>query len=157
MTDQNKTYDVLVLDDMLERHDGFIYAFRRINEAAGYERYRLSHARTAAHANEKLAQRRFDLVFLDHDLSLEDIMVEPGVPSVEETGMVTATYIATLPAELRPHVVLAHSCNPHGAYRMRSTVADAGIHATEMAFPWLMQTMRLRLDYIDALMAQAGG
>jgi len=51
---------VLILDDMVQRHDGFKILF------AGHE---LHHAYTTNEARRFLEEHQFDALFLDHDLN----------------------------------------------------------------------------------------
>lgn len=112
---------ILFLDDDDRRH----LRFRAIS--GGHE---VAHVRTHDQAIAALSARRFDQVWLDHDLSVraaQRAMV--GLCSGgEKTGLDVARYIAeTLAAELRPKLVVIHSLNPAGGDRMLALLAAAGI------------------------------
>lgn len=67
----------------------------------------------------------FDVAQLDHDLSEEAAMGKP--PDGEKTGTDVAKYIAAMPEEKRPKLIVIHSFNRYGALRMAHILRDAGV------------------------------
>ena len=108
---------VLILDDMVQRHDGFKILF------AGHE---LHHAYTTNEARRFLEEHQFDALFLDHDLN-EYI---PGMyGSTEVTGYDFCRWLVTtaLGTSVDEHIpITIHSWNPEGARRMRNVLWDGG-------------------------------
>jgi hypothetical protein len=95
---------ILFLDDDLDRHSKFTEA------SAGSE---VTFVHSVAQAVEALTTEQFDIAFLDHDLDGRVFVEE-----VEGTGTQVAEYIAGMPCETRPRIVIVHSMNPYGAQRM---------------------------------------
>jgi len=128
--------DVLFLDDMDDRHRAFAAHELRWDDVGFY------HVRTAAEAIEQLRARPFAQAFLDHDLSLDDIMVEPGAPSKEPTGMAVVDHIMTM--EDPPLEVIVHSCNPAAAAAMVAQLEKHPgiVRVQRIPFPELMSRMR---------------
>lgn len=108
MSDNKK---ILFLDDMEERHK----AFKRVLQwRQGLD---FTYVYTAADAIAALNANHFDQAFLDHDLSLEDIMAEPGDPNAKvPTGMTVVDHILTMARP--PGMVCVHSCNGPAATEM---------------------------------------
>lgn len=77
---------------------------------------------SAEEAIEELKETYFDEVALDHDLAAQLNMELP--PEGEGSGYDVALFIAQLPIEKRPKVVLIHSFNPEGARRMAYALKD---------------------------------
>jgi hypothetical protein len=111
-----KVSNILFLDDMEERHRAFINRFG-MNDSI-----RIWQVRTAKEAIDLIdrfendgLESRFRQVFLDHDLSLEDIMCPPGGPSHVPTGMDVVDRLVKLPPECRPDETFVHSMNEPAA------------------------------------------
>lgn len=98
------TADVLFLDDMQWRHR----EFRRLVERRGDD-VRVWHVHTANEAIELLGRVSFAQVFLDHDLSEEDVMVQVDAESIVPTGMVVVDHIVDM--DKPPPDVIVHSLN----------------------------------------------
>lgn len=81
---------ILFLDDMENRHR----EFERF--ARGRNGHVIIQVHTAEEAIKLLQTMKFDQVFLDHDLSHEDIMVKVGEPSKVPTGMTVVDHILTM-------------------------------------------------------------
>lgn len=80
-----------------------------------------------------LAAVVFDVAFLDHDLSE---LAAAGRPSSEEkTGTHVAEFIAGLPPDRRPRLVVLHSYNDAGRRRMAAILGEAGV-------PWVIQPFK---------------
>src|SRR5690606_2973804 len=111
--------DVLFLDDMEERHKAFM------NKHGMQDDVRIWQARSAFEAIEILKKirdhgRQFTQVFLDHDLSLDDIMCLPGGPSKVPTGMDVVDFICGMKFGERPLAAIVHSMNEPAARVMVS-------------------------------------
>jgi hypothetical protein len=131
--------NVLFLDDMKSRHATF---GRLVDEMSGVCLWR---AHTAAEAIQLLmSETRFGQVFLDHDLSEEDIMVRVGERSRVPTGMTVVDHILTMPDP--PREVFVHTCNPDAGDEMvrRLQTHPAGIVVHRFPFPMLIQLMERR-------------
>jgi CheY-like chemotaxis protein len=114
---------ILVLDDIQSRHDRFsqilvghtlVHAYSYDDVMAAYKHH-----------------GRFDVVFLDRDLSEKQ---ECGVDGNEKTGEDVVKYIISLPKERWPARAVIHSWNEPGAERMRRSFEDAGIPAVWVKF-----------------------
>jgi hypothetical protein len=131
--------EVLFLDDMSERHRTFGNLVDRM-----YDDVRVWRCYTAESACAALTTTEFDQVFLDHDLSEEDIMVAPGAPSRVPTGMAVVDHILTM--ERPPREVFVHTCNPPAAdemvRRLREHPASITVH--QLPFPELIARMGRR-------------
>lgn len=125
---------ILFLDDMNERHEAF-------QKTVGVP---VDHVFTAAWAIKMLKEEKYDQVFLDHDLSIDDILVAPGEPTKEPTGMDVVDHILTM--EEPPAEVVVHSANPAAADRMGQKLREhpAGIRVLVQAFPTLIASLRRR-------------
>lgn len=126
---------ILFLDDMEERHK----EFQRVCRGAGRD---IVPVWTASAAIDQLCTEKFDQVFLDHDLSHDDIMVKVGEKSVVPTGMTVVDYILTM--EDPPPDVIIHSCNGPAATEMEARLNQhpAKIRVRRHAFPFLMKQLR---------------
>jgi CheY-like chemotaxis protein len=98
---------ILFLDDMETRHKHF-----RRTSLGNVE---IVPAWTADEAIKLLQEQEFDIVSLDHDLTELQTL---GFMDAEKTGYSVACFIAEMPEEKRPKVVVVHSLNPSGAVRM---------------------------------------
>jgi len=137
MMDRDKI-KILFLDDMEERHKSFEETIELYDDSPRYE---IDHVYTAYDAVEKIRATRYDQVFLDHDLSEDDIMIEPNAVSKEPTGMDVVDHIMTM--EHPPSWIVIHSCNEPAAQLMQRKLNEhpAGIRVTRQAFPWLIAFM----------------
>lgn len=125
---------ILFLDDMEQRHKEFAkYVMGR-----GHS---LVQVWTAAQAIKELNTSTFDQVFLDHDLSLDDIMVVVGEHSKEPTGMDVVDHIMTMPTP--PPDIIIHSCNGPAAMQMLLKLEEhhAKPKVRKIAFPNLLQLL----------------
>ena len=130
---------ILFLDDMKSRHD----EFRRVSSHSGLE---IINVWSAKEAIDALKANRFDQVFLDHDLSENDIMMEVDSTSNVPTGMDVVHFI--LEMENPPPEVVVHSCNAPAALRMAHLLGEhkAGIKVKRLAFPWLLHAIEFARD-----------
>ena len=94
---------ILFLDDMGWRHSEFTRRTDRWPDMKVWQ------AHTANEAISLLESERFDQVFLDHDLSEEDIMIAPGVVAKVPTGMTVVDHIMQMADP--PMDIIVHSCN----------------------------------------------
>ncbi len=131
---------VLFLDDMGWRHS----EFTRLTDRQ--PNVRVWQAHTAKGAIALLQSEKFDQVFLDHDLSEDDIMCEVGGPSTVPTGMVVVDHIMTMSDP--PRDIIVHSCN--GPARMAMVVKleshPVGIRVRGLPFPELLRLMSIALE-----------
>ena len=126
---------ILFLDDMEWRHSEFSrLAFKR--------ELQVIHARSAAEAIEALGSRKFDQVFLDHDLSEDDIMIVPGEPSKVPTGMDVVRHIVLMPDP--PQDVIVHSCNGPARTEMVRQLEESGRIGRVRGIPFTELIQRLR-------------
>ena len=98
---------ILFLDDMEVRHQHF-----RMQSIGSI----VTHVYDAKSAIDKLSTESFDVASLDHDLSVDTIMLMPD--KGEGSGYDVALFIAALPPDRRPATVIIHSLNPAGSERM---------------------------------------
>jgi len=126
---------ILFLDDMKTRHG----AFTRLTDQMGD--VRVWQAYDAAEAIRLLSGVTFDQAFLDHDLSEEDIMVDPSGPSKVPTGMTVVDHILTM--ENPPREVFVHTCNPAAGDEMERRLKShpARIIVHRFPFPHLIHAM----------------
>lgn len=98
---------LLFLDDMEVRHELLKRWMPSADRCYSYDE--------AVHL---LTVKQYDILSLDHDLSLSDTLCTPGVNNREHTGTDLANFIAKkgIPAEL----VILHTHNPMGADCMAS-------------------------------------
>lgn len=104
---------ILILDDMEERHEGF----KKI--LSGHE---LIHAWTFSQAQDFLANDRFGMACLDHDLG-DNLSIRPDwqtdmYGSHQLNGADLCYWLRNNPQHCPPKV-LVHSWNPDGAESMR--------------------------------------
>lgn len=126
--------DILFLDDSVERHRTFT------NSAPLWE-FRVFHSYTAAAAIEKIEAHRPVQVFLDHDLSEDDVMCVPGQPTRVPTGMTVVEHIMTMREP--PTDVIIHSCNGPASEAMEARLREhpAGIRVRRIPFPSLIRSL----------------
>ena len=82
-----------------------------------------------------LAQRDYDLIFLDHDLAEEhyfEAMADDGL-----TGYVVAAWLAENPHRQAEAQIIIHSLNYPGSDRMLEVLQSAGRKAEHVPFPYL--------------------
>jgi len=134
--DAGSERNVLFLDDMEWRHSEFS---RCVDDLPGFRIWRVH---TAEAAVELLMSRGFVQVFLDHDLSDDDVMCVPGSATRVPTGMDVVDHI--LGMEHPPSQVVIHSCNGPAALEMerRLETHSARIAIRRIPFPFLMQSLR---------------
>jgi hypothetical protein len=101
---------ILFLDDMGWRHSEFT---RRSDRDPTL---RVWQAHSAKGAIALLESTSFDQVFLDHDLSEDDIMIKVGEKGTVPTGMDVVDHILTM--ENPPRDIIIHSCNRPAAEEM---------------------------------------
>lgn len=107
---------IFFLDDDAERHKRFMMDRIGMNITA---------VTNYADACAALAKTKFDLAYLDHDLSE---LAAAGRPAADEkTGTHVAEFIATLPEEKRPKFVILHSFNDAGRRRMAAILNEVGV------------------------------
>lgn len=111
--------DVLFLDDMAWRHTEFARCLDRRGENVAIWR-----AWTADDAIQLLATRTFDQVFLDHDLSEDDIMVDVGGVSTVPTGMAVVDVICKMHSP--PQDIVVHSLNGPARDEMVRRLEECG-------------------------------
>lgn len=121
---------ILVVDDMQERHDFFRKAYNGMDDiiVQSYD-YDNAMLELASTPND------FDLMFLDHDLSLEAIMCDPN-NTYEKTGSDIAKYIAQeiKPADCVGMEIHCHSMNPYGRVNMVDILRNAGFTVHDVPF-----------------------
>ena len=112
---------ILFLDDNKERHDAFK---KHLNDRAFKEglQFRPVYVYTAKDAILALQYKRFDEIWLDHDLGGEIF-----VTRTEETGYEVALFIEKMyfdnGREPMQSTVIIHSFNPAGARRMMQALS----------------------------------
>lgn len=104
---------VLILDDEDIRHETFDMVL---------DEHDLVHVFTVDQAIFELTHRKFDAVFLDHDLRML------------KTGLDVADFMCSMPNELRPDLVVIHSLNPVGAQAMAMVLEQAKFNVMKMPF-----------------------
>lgn len=117
--------NILFLDDNELRHEAFRslpLSFDTVIHSYSYEE-----------AVNALKQVDFNILFLDHDLSEEDIMCTPGIDNRGKTGTDLARWIVTAPIK-RPDLVILHTFNPVGAKTMKYIFTGVGIPTIELPF-----------------------
>lgn len=125
---------VLFLDDMVWRHKAFKQAVGLRDDVEIWQAW------SAAGAIKMLSEHWFDQVFLDHDLSEDDIMVEMGAASTVPTGMDVVEFILTLSKP--PGAIVVHSCNTPAAAEMvrrLSNLRDVSVRG--ISFPDLLRRL----------------
>lgn len=130
--------DILFLDDMEERHRAFM------NKFGMRDGLRIWQARSATEAIDILKKVRdhgriFAQVFLDHDLSIDDIMCPPGGPSKVPTGMDVVDFIINMDLTDQPREVYAHTLNPPAAQEMVRRLSDANFVTKWVPFDLLVR------------------
>jgi CheY-like chemotaxis protein len=88
-------------------------------------------AYTVAEAFDLLLKKKYDVVFLDHDLGGEEMVNSDR----GDTGMEVAKLIAD--NEIIVDLVVVHSCNPAGASNMVSYLKQGGVNVIQVPFTQL--------------------
>lgn len=88
-----------------------------------------------------LAERDYNAVLLDHDLSEEHYF--SNEPDDERTGYAVAHWLAEHPTSQRDALIVVHSLNYTGARRMVEVLRDAGREAEHIPFHYLQTGLRL--------------
>jgi len=91
-------------------------------------------------AKELLETRRYDSIFLDHDLIPEHYGATEN--DDERTGYAIASFLATHPELQRSATIIVHSFNDDGAMRMVEELRGAGRHAEYIPFHFLEDRIR---------------
>ena len=104
----------LFLDDQESRHVLLSRWFSKADHCYSYD-----------DCVAKLKDKHYDVVSLDHDLSIADQMCEPGVTNREKTGTDIARFIAQMP--VKPRVAILHTFNPAGARLMNEILSRAQV------------------------------
>lgn len=119
---------VLFLDDDPERHDAFFKGLKRRGIDAELAEIHVAYSIMDAQ-NELRDNSAFDIAFLDHDLGGRQMVMQR-----EGTGTIVAEYIAAMPPEQHPRLVVVHSFNAVGAGRMVETLRNAGVRCLQIPF-----------------------
>ncbi|MFN2599113.1 MAG: cyclic-phosphate processing receiver domain-containing protein [Pyrinomonadaceae bacterium] len=93
-----------------------------------------------AQATAWLAERHYDLILLDHDLTEEHYFSD--VRDDERTGYAVAAWLAAHPQSQPGAQVVVHSLNYEGASRMCALLTEAGYDAEHIPFPRLQSGLR---------------
>lgn len=127
--------DVLFVDDDEKRH----HLMDEFNESGK----KIFHVETAEQAMQALAEHQFDMLMLDHDLSIEDRMCDPDGQTVVTNGSQLADWIVKSGLVSKDVDVIVHSFNPAGASRMVKIFHSAGYErVTRIPFgPQLLQVL----------------
>ena len=88
-----------------------------------------------AQAIQWLAQRDYDLIFLDHDLAEEHYFVTVADDGL--TGYAVAAWLAENPHQQTQALIIIHSLNYPGSDRMLEVLLNAGRRAEHVPFPYL--------------------
>ena len=122
---------VLLLEDDQRRCDWFAKRFK------GDE---LDVAGDVQRAKELLASRRYDAIFLDHDLMPEHYT--SSTFDDERTGYAIASFLAAQPELQRAATIMVHSYNADGGLRMVEELRRAGRQAEYVPFHFLEDRIR---------------
>lgn len=123
---------ILILDDMTERHKFFKNKLGNQNNMLIHS-YSYSEALIELRATPYL----FDVLYLDHDLSLEDIMCDPE-NSRDKNGTDFARLIVKTidPKKLtKPLKIYLHTMNPFGKVSMLEILVKAGFDVESFELP----------------------
>lgn len=131
---------ILILDDMESRHREFRRVLRRFYDQKTYD-ILVHHVHSVTESIRLLEECTFVQVFLDHDLSEDDIMVEVGGESKVPTGMEVVDHICQMDSP--PREVIVHSCNGPASVEMCRRLEDAHgdkpyFSVRRVAFPYLI-------------------
>ncbi len=123
---------ILFLDDMRERQESFQRQLVGTGLSSPWCAW------DGEQAQKLIAEKDFDVVFLDHDLA-DDQYAEhkSGIVTVASkalSGTEIADQIAALPKARRPKLAVVHSWNRYGANRMATALHRAGIPVVQIMF-----------------------
>lgn len=99
-------------------------------------------AYTVEDAVRLLQEKKYDAVFLDHDLGGEEMVSSDR----EDTGMTVAKWMVENKYETK--LVVVHSCNPGGAANMTSLLRQAGYEVVQTPFTSLIAQVNGILERI---------
>jgi CheY-like chemotaxis protein len=88
-----------------------------------------------------LAERDYEAILLDHDLSEEHYFSD--APDDERTGYAVARWLADNPTAQRDALIVIHSLNYAGSRRMLEALREAGREAEYIPFHHLQSGLRL--------------
>ena len=109
----------LFLDDDDIRHAVFAEEFEKYYKQP--EDYLVCHAYSLQETIDWLKlDRQWEILFLDHDLGMEDTMCTPGVDNRYATGSDVANYI--MDNNVITKAIVLHSYNPAGVRQMTATL-----------------------------------
>ena len=91
-------------------------------------------------AKELLTTRRYDSIFLDHDLIPEHYGATES--DDERTGYAIASFLAANPELQRAATIMVHSFNADGAMRMVEELRGAGRQAEYIPFHFLEERIK---------------
>ena len=91
-------------------------------------------------AKELLKTRRYDSIFLDHDLMPEHYGATEN--DDERTGFAIASFLAAHPELQRAATIMVHSFNADGAMRMVEELRGAGRQAEYIPFHFLEERIK---------------
>jgi CheY-like chemotaxis protein len=118
-----KELRILIVEDDVVRLSWFDQCFSR------HQRDVTDRVQTAT---QWLAQREYDLIFLDHDLTEEhyfEVMADDGL-----TGYVVAEWLAENPQQQSAARIIIHSLNYPGSDRMLAVLLRSGRDALHIPF-----------------------
>jgi CheY-like chemotaxis protein len=87
-----------------------------------------------------LAEREYEMILLDHDLTEEHYFSDE--PDDERTGYAVAAWLASHPDRQRDATIIIHSLNYLGADRMLAALREAGREAEHIPFPYMQAGLR---------------
>jgi CheY-like chemotaxis protein len=88
-----------------------------------------------------LAERNYEAILLDHDLTNEHYF--SNEPDDERTGYAVARWLADNPTTHRDSLIIIHSLNYTGALRMLEVLRGAGRDAEHIPFHYLQTGLRM--------------
>ena len=91
-------------------------------------------------AKELLKTRRYDSIFLDHDLMPEHYGAKEN--DDERTGFAIASFLAAHPELQRAATIMVHSFNAEGAMRMVEELRGGGRNAEYVPFHFLEERIK---------------
>ena len=121
---------ILVVDDMQKRHDFFREKHNGMDDMV-VQSYDYDNAILELSSTPY----DFDLMYLDHDLSIEAILCDPH-STFEKTGSDIAEFIARSidPTKCDDLEIYCHSMNPAGRENMVKILVNAGFNAHDCSF-----------------------
>lgn len=100
-------------------------------------------AYTVEQAVELLKTKKYDIIFLDHDLGGEEMVSSDR----EDTGMTVAKFMVE--EEILTELVVVHSCNPAGAANMTALLRQDGYEVMQIPFTALVPQIASILERIE--------